>query len=162
MAWLINQAKLKLFGFPMSSSSNTIYRFVTSSSQTRTFDFFWQAKFKHALLDKSQLVYSPRKGKFKNQNLVWIYYLPQKKNSHIYVYTYVYVYVIIIFFKFYPQKNSSNHNIPITFFNFFFIYTLYKKRTIEVLVWQNDCSNVKTTTKSLKRNKQNLEVQQIL
>jgi len=33
LAWLINQTKLKLFGFSTSSSSNTGFRLVTSSSQ---------------------------------------------------------------------------------------------------------------------------------
>ena len=54
-----SQAKLKLFGFPMNSSSNTIFRLVTISSQAQVFDFSWRVKLEHALLDKAQLVYSP-------------------------------------------------------------------------------------------------------
>ena len=60
LAWLINQAKLKFFGFPTSSNSNTIFRLVTSLSQAQAFDFTWRAKLEHALLDKDRLVYSLR------------------------------------------------------------------------------------------------------
>jgi len=48
-----------IFGFPTSSSSNTIFRLVTNSSQAQAFDFSWRAKLEHALLNKARLVYSP-------------------------------------------------------------------------------------------------------
>ena len=64
LAWLINQAKpsqveLKLFGILTSSSSNIVFRLISSLIQAHAFDFYWQTKFKHALLDKAWLIYSP-------------------------------------------------------------------------------------------------------
>ena len=64
LAWLINQAKpsraeLKLFGILTSSSSNIVFRLVSSSSQAWAFDFYWQAKLKHVLFGKTWLVYRP-------------------------------------------------------------------------------------------------------
>ena len=81
LAWLINQvkpsrAKLKFFDILTSLNSNIVFRLVLSSSQAWAFDFYWQTKFKHALLDKAWLVYCPsissmhqkKKNKKKNTN----------------------------------------------------------------------------------------------
>ena len=47
-----SQAEFKLFDILTSSSSNIVFKFVLSSSQTWLIDFYWRAKPKHALLDK--------------------------------------------------------------------------------------------------------------
>ena len=59
LAWLINQVKLKFFGFFTSSSSNIIFRLVMSSSQVWVFYFSWSVNFEYALLNKTWFVYSP-------------------------------------------------------------------------------------------------------
>jgi len=42
-----------------ASMCPTIFRLVSSSSQTWAFDFYWRAMLKYALLSKTWLVYNP-------------------------------------------------------------------------------------------------------
>ena len=62
LAWLINQAKssqAQTFWHSYSSSSIIVFKFVSNSSQTWVFDFYWRAKLKHTLLNNAWLIYSP-------------------------------------------------------------------------------------------------------
>ena len=58
LAWIMNQAELKILYFITSSGLNIICRLVSSSSQGWTFYFCCWAELEHSLLNKARLVYS--------------------------------------------------------------------------------------------------------
>ena len=73
-AWPINQTKLKILDFLTSSTSNIIYKLGLNSNQACTFYISYWVKHEHSQLNKTQLVYCPKKKSWAFDFILNVFY----------------------------------------------------------------------------------------